>query len=400
MSKASVVVSFVVCIIFNIFLNSFDVYSDTALAYNALTFNLGDSLLLSGCRACHGKDNIDVFNCRNSFCKQCLTKNHMFTCGRSFEMLDRLLELQNKHSCENEPFAFNFNASSKAYDFRNGVCNTTTDRCCVDNTGKPNLSTSLDSLDKRIIAYHTQESGFSRSKLRYDSYVLSAKLSNFHCQKEIKDYFNRSNAVFNNFINNNVTVLEYRNKSETSFKLVKSKNNKVSLENGFSYEDECGLLVTNKMNNYIQNNGENTCGCDPCLVHLQKLMYHLNISDLNDWKQNTFYGGGVKYGGQVCDLLWRFGLATLVPITLNMMFNLSVFLEDLHEGNAFKVEMIFVFILFYPQWRTLRFLGQYLYNRDEAQLNKSKDKFDVQVGSLEPFLESAFQVRKTHSFVA
>ena len=128
-------------------------------------------------------------------------------------------------------------------------------------------------------------------------------------------------------------------------------------------------------------------------------MYHLNISDLNDWKQNTFYGGGVKYGGQVCDLLWRFGLAILVPITLNMMFNLSVFLEDLHGGNAFKAEMIFVFILFYPQWRTFRFLGQYLYNKDEGQLNRSKDKFDVQVGSLEPFLESAFQVRKTHAFI-
>ena len=59
MGTATVIVSFIVCFIFNIFLNSFDVYSDTALAYNALTFNLGSSILLSGCRVCHGKDDKD-----------------------------------------------------------------------------------------------------------------------------------------------------------------------------------------------------------------------------------------------------------------------------------------------------------------------------------------------------
>ena len=65
MGATTVIVSFIMCFIFNIFLNSFDVYSDTALAYNALTFNLGSSLLLSGCRVCHGKENKEVFNYKN-----------------------------------------------------------------------------------------------------------------------------------------------------------------------------------------------------------------------------------------------------------------------------------------------------------------------------------------------
>ena len=77
-----------------------------------------------------------------------------------------------------------------------------------------------------------------------------------------------------------------------------------------------------------------------------------------------------------------------------MIFNIFVFLDDLNEGCVFKAEIVFVFILFYPQWRTLRFLGTYLYRRDEDQLNRAKEKFDVQVGSLEPFLEAAFQVRE------
>ena len=96
MSTTTVIVSFIVCFTFNIFLNSFDVFSDTALAYNALTFNLGSSLLLSGCRVCHGKVNKDVFNYINGSCQQCLTKNYHFGCGRSFEMLNKLNELQNK----------------------------------------------------------------------------------------------------------------------------------------------------------------------------------------------------------------------------------------------------------------------------------------------------------------
>ena len=123
-------------------------------------------------------------------------------------------------------------------------------------------------------------------------------------------------------------------------------------------------------------------------------MVHHKIPRRNRLYQNTFYDEGTKFGGQVCDLVWKFGLTSLVPITINMIFNVLVYLDDLNGGYAFKAEILFVFVLFYPQWRTLRFLGEYLYNRNEDQLNRAKEKYDIQVGALEPFLESAFQVRK------
>ena len=63
---------------------------------------------------------------------------------------------------------------------------------------------------------------------------------------------------------------------------------------------------------------------------------------------------------------------------------------------AFKFEVFFVLLQFYPQWRTVRFLGEYIYNRNEDQLNRAKEKYDIQVGALEPFLESAFQVRNRY----
>ena len=70
MGKVTVIASFVVCITFNIFLNSFDVYSDTTLAFNTLTFNLGDSLLLGGCKVCHGKQDKDIYSVKESKCQQ------------------------------------------------------------------------------------------------------------------------------------------------------------------------------------------------------------------------------------------------------------------------------------------------------------------------------------------
>ena len=80
MGVASVIVSFAVCIFFNVGLNSFDVYSDITLAYNTLTFNLGESLLLTGCKVCSGKEDKDVFEVKNSSCQHCLTQNYNFEC--------------------------------------------------------------------------------------------------------------------------------------------------------------------------------------------------------------------------------------------------------------------------------------------------------------------------------
>ena len=164
------------------------------------------------------------------------------------------------------------------------------------------------------------------------------------------------------------------------------------LEKDFSYSDDCGLLIIDKLNNYAESNAELTCGTDSCLLHLQTLKSHSKISNLDDWKTQTFYHSGRKFGGQTCNLLWNYGLSILAPIFLNTIFNILIFVEDTRLGKASYVEFIFVVVQFYPQWRTICFLREYIRHRDENKLNEAKDKFDVEVGALEPFLESAFQV--------
>ena len=91
-------------------------------------------------------------------------------------------------------------------------------------------------------------------------------------------------------------------------------------------------------------------------------------------------------------MLRIYGITSIVPIILCMIFHLLLFVEDVKLNRAFKIEIVFVFCQFYPQWKTLKFLYSYLRDGNEEELNRSKDNFDIHVGSLEPFIESALQV--------
>ena len=121
-------------------------YYDIALAINTLTFNLGDSILLSGCKVCHGKDDKDVFSVKNNSCQQCLTLNYKFACGRSFQVLDKLNGLEKRDTCEYERFGVKFNTTSKIYDWKNESCSDGSDRCCVKNTKQSKIKHQIITL--------------------------------------------------------------------------------------------------------------------------------------------------------------------------------------------------------------------------------------------------------------
>ena len=80
-----------------------------------------------------------------------------------------------------------------------------------------------------------------------------------------------------------------------------------------------------------------------------------------------------------------------------MAFSFKIFFDDYQKKKASVFELILVLLLFYPQWKTLKFLYSYwMDHRDEKKLEKDKDDFDRDVSSLEPFLESAIQVLRKH----
>ena len=398
MSSATIVVSFTVCIFFNIFLNSFDVYSDTTLAYKTLTFQLGDSILLSGCGVCYGKNDEEIYKYKDRSCQQCVTRSVSgFHCGGSFELLNKVQELDEKDVCENEVLGLQFKVNPRSFNVTNEACDHDKHVCCIENGLESTTQRALDFLDKRILAHHTGYIGYNRDNLNYDTYILSSRLGNLHCQRIFHNYFDRSHQKNFDFIESNAENTKNKNELALQFKFTKQQDGKILLEKGFNHEDNCGFLI-NKKDILIDNNVVNTCGNDLCLLHLQSLKFLLNISDFDHWKKETFYNGGRKFGGNTCQLLMQYGLAILVPIVLNTIFNIIIFCEDIRLKKASYYEMIFVMILFYPQWKTIRFLTGYLIQRNEDKFIEEKDKFDVEIGALEPFLESAFQVSHLFNF--
>ena len=61
MGLSSVVATFLTCLLFNIILPTLDVGTDLDLMYQALNFNLGESLELEGCRFCYHRNEIVDF---------------------------------------------------------------------------------------------------------------------------------------------------------------------------------------------------------------------------------------------------------------------------------------------------------------------------------------------------
>ena len=391
MIETTVILSFIVCIFFNIFLNSFDVYSDTSLTYNTLTFNLGDSVFLTGCKLCYGKDDQDILLKNMQSCSYCVTKNHHFQCGLNYGILNYIDKLKNVEKCDVQE---NFSALlvSDNFYFENRPCNYSADSCCIETNKKTELSSPFKDIDRKLIAYHISQLGYNRSSLDYDIYVLGGRHNTWHCRVVFLDYFGESDSRLRYFLDKNITNAAIQKKREWYFKFVTIGENNVSLEEGFQFQDDCGIFIQEKQTNWVYNNGERVCGLDSCFIHLQRLNFVSNVSSLSQWKQKTFYQAVIELGGQKCHLLRQLGLVGLAPILLNLIFNIHVFLEDIKLGKAWKMEFVFVFALFYPQWRTLHFLFEYLCDRNETNLNAAKDDYDKRIGTLEPFLESAFQV--------
>ena len=98
MPDFKIIASFIMTLFFNVFLNSFDHYSDITLAYEALNYDLGDSLLLSGCRVCYGKTDSDIYSIKKTKCQKCVMENLDFQCGNDINVLRRLSDPQNSET--------------------------------------------------------------------------------------------------------------------------------------------------------------------------------------------------------------------------------------------------------------------------------------------------------------
>ena len=280
MINTKIIASFVMCILFNVLLNSFDHYSDISLAYKSMSFDLGDSLLLTGCRLCHGKSTSDIYDVKETKCQKCVLENYDFQCGNDINVLNKLNKPQTSENCESADIVAKWNQSTRNYDAINDNCDSSKRNwthyqdpkhrlsCCVKeidrskpngkDLAKSNISNQLEDLDKRILAHRRNILPDFRYDLKYDIFILSSKLSVFHCQHVYLKYFERNMNIteytwdssnvdmhemnFVEFLDRNIENQSQEN--EWRFKFSESRKNKLEAFMVYNY------FLCKKGNNY------------------------------------------------------------------------------------------------------------------------------------------------------
>ena len=383
MGVATVVASFVMCFFFNIILPSADEYSDVYLLKNTLTFNLGDSLQLSGCKVCHGVSE-DLLYSKTSACDVCLTNNYHF-CGSYPSVLKKLAILQNKQECDNETFVVRKSRNNDIIEFQNDACNRG-DECCLQSFNTK-LNDTISNLDPRLLIRCIS----LPKHMDFDFCSVTGKTSGENCFTLA--HLDRASFIqqYNDLLKSDISMGGKKLLKNRFFTFRKVESS-VVFENNFTFnDDKCGLYFQQKHKNLPLNR---RCNQHSCLVHLQYLHRYTNMYDLRTWKKTTQYIVGVKVGGYSCTLLRVYGFAIFVPILLNLLSNIVMFMNDLRIQKANKLEVIPLLLLFYPQYKTLKFLLMFaLYHQQEEILNRDKEDHARDVASLEPFLESSLQVK-------
>ena len=390
---------FSTAILFNVICPSGDVYSDLALMVNTLGFHLGESTLLSGCRVCYGKDDHDVYDDINRTCQPCLTsKNDDFhLCFEFPRLVDIYNEMQKSKACTEEKWRIHPKIGTDTHSLTKGEC-LPTDDCCLKNTNETIINSAFSNTDRKVLVYALKnDDDYMLNPSLFDSVhgrlnLLIGRSDYVSCAEMYQNVdMAQAELLINPLINTNVPF-KGNNLNELFFKMEKSNTTRVRLSLGFNFHDQCGIYV--QPFEPIRSNGVKTCGDDSCFLHLRILHMFSKIHDLKSWKSETdFMHGKLKVGGKTCKLLRMNGWTLLIPILINSFFNIVIFFNDVKNEKATAYEVIPLLFLFYPQWKTLKILWNYVFkHRNQAKLDMDINEVDRDVGSLEPFLEAPFQV--------
>ena len=415
MGLSSVVATFVTCLLFNIILPTLDVGTDLDLMYQALNFNLGESLELEGCRLCYHRNEKEVYypitNLTKNDCNNCIFDPNV-KCGRHPMIIRKVRQYQDeKKECQaNNSFTFKEYRDRMKSKFEYRKCEAQHD-CCVMQTYDTKKFNPIQNLDPKKLfwpCYSIQrlQSQYPKYKFRatsndFDYCFVAGSVSRSYCSS-----FKRTGKFYEQ-LQKRVTFVENSSSKDIVFFYPITPINKslTIQETNHSITDsetKCGILFFRHNDKYKEQRPKDNhqsfayyCNEDVCRTHLRALHRDTSITNLTEWRKKTEYHAGRKVGGLTCYLLQIYGWSILIPIILNSSFSIVMFINDFRDQKATIFEIIAIFFAFYPQYKNLKFLAQYfLIHRNENILNKDKEENDRSVANREQFLESCFQVRR------
>ena len=130
MGFTTVITTFIMSILFNVFLPTGDIGSDLNLMHQTLNYDLGESIELQGCKACYHKTEIEVYYSENDSIhneyKTCLY-NPSFFCGIRLPIVRKINEFEANagESSKNESVTLNIDSNHKESLMNH------TDRFCI-----------------------------------------------------------------------------------------------------------------------------------------------------------------------------------------------------------------------------------------------------------------------------
>ena len=403
MGLFTVVRIFVLSIFFNTILPTGDVYSDILLIFQTWNFQNTESIEMVGCRSCFGKSEEDLYPTMNE-CEMCLTKNYNFYCGHGFTSMNKIREIKNRKSCENEKWGVSWGGNltkGECDDNRSCCFETRNNRSQIKNKDEDKMKLFqihprfLVDCDVRYLNRYVSDNGF------YDACLLAGKAKGEHClwdivlenTKEIKNVLEENKKIFTktNFTGMALKFLLNNDSRSDISAIVPADIDNLNKDESF----ECGVLLKPKNVNMIGDRKGVDCGMDTCKIHLDFLHHYVDgMNDLQSWQTKITYGGGrVRVGGRNCHLLRVYAWTMVVPILINLIFSGVIFYNDWRSGLSSKCEVPFLLLLLYAQWRTLKILMHYLTHKEEEELANLLDENDKDVSFIEPFCESGMQVR-------
>ena len=410
-------VIFVMSIVFGVILPNSDVGLDILLMINTLTFNIGNTLELSGCKICY-KTNKEVYRKKKEDCATCLV-NDYGKCGGIREFLRKFhtLQISDTKQCMDENWRITSseqvgNLGNRFRSLETGKYNeSANDICGIEYTKRPFYPNDESDIDRRLYVKTIDCPSINAEIEACPVYGQASYLFCSALTKGVENPLTTKGRKFKKELDRLLmnTARITGNHSGILNKLYKIKETKkkrkkpgkkgsdsyimsITLEPDYHFEDGCGLYFRARQD--VESDDLKDCDDDVCLIHLQTLHIRTNkIHDLESWYKNLDYYLGARVGGRVCSLLQIYGWTIMIPILMNFVANVIVFYNDFSSNSAQWPECIPLLLLVYPQWRVMKYLGNYLFvHRDENKLEKDKVAFERDVGTLEPYLEATIQV--------
>ena len=285
MGLGSVIATFVMCILFDIILPTGDVLSDLDLMRLTLTFNLGSSIELEGCKSCYYKTEKEVYhpkkNSNDNECKTCLYDPYI-NCGSYIPILKKVRELEDeRHSClTNESFR-----RTNQQEFRIGECDEKNDYCCVTQAKETKRENLIQKLDPKKVFSPC----YSLTK-EFDLCIVLGKESVLYCGRLLQDskyeelYKSRLiHATHPRHSSTNEKVFFYPYSLINQTVVMQEENHPIT-----DPDVKCGLLLyrhNNEENNYQQPRTlkyVHYYNEDVCHIHLKSLHFSTSITGLKE----------------------------------------------------------------------------------------------------------------------